>query len=68
MLVYRLTVQRQKYFYSGEDIQNETRLHVGEERLRRYFFLSFFLLFRLVFFLVDLSRSISEDGRFLKTK
>lgn len=29
---------------------------------------TFFVLFWLVFFLVDLSRSISEDGRFLKTK
>lgn len=38
MLVYRLTVQRQKYFYSGEDIQNETRLHVGEERLQLFLF------------------------------
>lgn len=45
MLVYRLTVQRQKYFYSGEDIQNETRLHVGEERLQRLFVFFSFLSF-----------------------
>lgn len=66
MLVYRLTVQRQKSFYSGGDIRNETGLRAGEEWLRRFFSST------LVSFLVDLSRSISEDGRFffffLKTK
>lgn len=30
MLVYRLTIHQQKYFYFREDIQNETRLHGGE--------------------------------------
>lgn len=30
MLVYRLTIQQQKYFYFREDIQNETWFHSGE--------------------------------------
>lgn len=47
MLVYRLTVQRQKYFYSGKDIQNETRLHVGEERLQIFFFWFCFVWFSI---------------------
>lgn len=34
MLVYRLTVHQQKYFYFREDIQNETGLHIVEAILR----------------------------------
>lgn len=34
MLVYRLTIHQQKYFYFREDIQNETRLHTAEVKLR----------------------------------
>lgn len=33
MLVYRLTIHQQKYFYFREDIQNETRLHGGEAEI-----------------------------------
>lgn len=51
MLVYRLTIHQQKYFYFREDIQGETRLHSGDTTI----------------FLVDWSHSISEVGCFLKT-
>lgn len=33
MLVYRLTIHQQEYFYFREDIQNETRLHGGESKI-----------------------------------
>lgn len=33
MLVYRLTIHQQKYFYFREDIQNEIRLHGGKAKI-----------------------------------
>lgn len=33
MLVYRLTIHQQKYFYFREDILNETWVHRGESKL-----------------------------------
>lgn len=33
MLVYRLTVHQQKYFYFREDIQNETGIRNGESQI-----------------------------------
>lgn len=51
MLVYRLTIHQQKYFYFREDIRGESRLHRGDTTI----------------FLVDWSHSISEVGCFLKT-
>lgn len=33
MLVYRLTIHQQEYFYFREDIQNETGLHTGEYKI-----------------------------------